>query len=372
MKNKFINYLFVVWLLLPLGVLAATVDQDVTLVLPGDSSQYTVSSGGSFDTLTINTSNFVITMSAGQTLRINSADRKDLFNTLNAVVACTASYSEINLAPSSGSTVTVTPTGTCGTGSGSGSSSGGGGGGGGGSSPAPAPTPMPAPAPAPSPAPVPAPAPTPSPVPVPAPASIPAPAPLPIPAPVLSPIPAPTLIPAVVIASTLAVGSRGNDVLKLQAYLAADKSIYPEGLITGFFGGATEAAVKRFQARHGLPQVGQVGPATRKILAETSGSKPSVAPTPAPSSVVSGKKFEFKNILSLGMKNDDVFNLQTFLAGFSDIYPEGTKSGYFGNLTRKAVERFQEKYGIASVGDSGYGLVGPKTRAKLNELQTGN
>ena len=32
------------------------------------------------------------------------------------------------------------------------------------------------------------------------------------------------------------------------------------------------------------------------------------------------------------------------------------------------MERFQEKHGIAKLGDSGYGYVGPKTRAKLNEL----
>lgn len=40
----------------------------------------------------------------------------------------------------------------------------------------------------------------------------------------------------------------------------------------------------------------------------------------------------------------------------------------FGGLTLKAIKKFQEKWGIAKNGDTGYGVVGPKTRAKLNEV----
>ena len=50
------------------------------------------------------------------------------------------------------------------------------------------------------------------------------------------------------------------------------------------------------------------------------------------------------------------------------LYPEGIVSGYFGVLTERAVGRFQKRYGIARPGESGYGQVGPKTRAKLNGL----
>ena len=67
-------------------------------------------------------------------------------------------------------------------------------------------------------------------------------------------------------------------------------------------------------------------------------------------------------------RNKDVTTLQEFLAQYPDIYPEGITSGYFGVATRKAVERFQEKYGIALPGDLGYGIVGPATRAKINSL----
>jgi hypothetical protein len=61
----------------------------------------------------------------------------------------------------------------------------------------------------------------------------------------------------------LQVGSRGSDVSALQLFLAEDPSIYPQAMMTGYFGSLTRAAVVRFQARYGIPQVGRVGPQTR-------------------------------------------------------------------------------------------------------------
>lgn len=74
--------------------------------------------------------------------------------------------------------------------------------------------------------------------------------------------------------------------------------------------------------------------------------------------------------ISVGAKGVEVKILQQFLSSQGiDIYPEGTVSGYFGPLTKAAVGRFQIKYGIVKdANDSGYGLVGPKTRAKINSL----
>ena len=65
---------------------------------------------------------------------------------------------------------------------------------------------------------------------------------------------------------SLSLGSRGEAVEALQALLAANPDIYPEGLITGYFGKATERALKRLQKEHGLEQVGIVGPKTRRLL----------------------------------------------------------------------------------------------------------
>lgn len=65
----------------------------------------------------------------------------------------------------------------------------------------------------------------------------------------------------------------------------------------------------------------------------------------------------------------DVSHLQEFLKKDSSIYPEGIISGYFGPATFRAVARFQKKHKLANENDPFLGTIGPKTRAKLNELQ---
>ena len=76
-------------------------------------------------------------------------------------------------------------------------------------------------------------------------------------------------------------------------------------------------------------------------------------------------KAELKLTRSLrkGDSNDEVKQLQEFLKQFPDIYPEGIASGFFGELTERAVKKFQEKHGIESIG-----IVGPKTIQKLSEF----
>lgn len=62
---------------------------------------------------------------------------------------------------------------------------------------------------------------------------------------------------------TLAFGSIGDDVKALQAVLAADAEVYPEGLITGYFGNLTRNALYRFQAKNSLAVTGIVDEPTR-------------------------------------------------------------------------------------------------------------
>jgi len=64
----------------------------------------------------------------------------------------------------------------------------------------------------------------------------------------------------------LQVGMSGSDVSVLQTFLAQDVTLYPQGLVTGYFGFLTKAAVSNFQSRNGLPPVGRVGPATLPVL----------------------------------------------------------------------------------------------------------
>jgi peptidoglycan hydrolase-like protein with peptidoglycan-binding domain len=73
--------------------------------------------------------------------------------------------------------------------------------------------------------------------------------------------------------------------------------------------------------------------------------------------------------LDLGDRGSEVTELQTYLATNASIYPEGLVTGYFGQLTKAAVERFQTTQGIVSQGTpatTGYGRVGPLTQAAIN------
>lgn len=70
-------------------------------------------------------------------------------------------------------------------------------------------------------------------------------------------------------------GSSGDDVLRLQAFLAKDSSIYPEAQLTGYYGALTEAAVKRWQTKYNIVSSGTaettgfgvVGPRTAAAIA---------------------------------------------------------------------------------------------------------
>ncbi len=334
----------------PLAALAANevaVPEDITLILPSDSTEYALKAGSSFDSLTIQSSSFDFVFSSGGIIRITSANKKKLTNTLNRTYSCEANQSSLNMTHLStdaeGVTVTITPSGTC-TSADSGSSSTGSGGiisGGGGAS-APSIPPQ-----------------TPS-------------APPPTPAPATTP----TGLATALFARDLAMGTKNNDVSRLQAFLASEKELYPEGLITGYYGSLTRAAVIRFQAKYGIAQVGRVGPETRAKLEEVFGKATPAAPEVAQASPAAVSVSPvFNSSLSLGARNDDVKRLQQLLnsdpemrVAASGVGSPGEETTYFGALTERAVQKFQEKYGVAKAGEAGYGHLGPKTRAKLEEV----
>lgn len=76
----------------------------------------------------------------------------------------------------------------------------------------------------------------------------------------------PALAYADILNRELQLGMSGSDVSSLQAFLALDNTIYPQGLVTGYFGSLTKSAVSNFQVRNGIPGVGRVGPATLPVL----------------------------------------------------------------------------------------------------------
>ena len=56
--------------------------------------------------------------------------------------------------------------------------------------------------------------------------------------------------------------------------LSSDKTIYPERLVTGYYGQLTVQAVKRFQAKHNLETTGLVNTKTKDKLNEIYGKAP--------------------------------------------------------------------------------------------------
>jgi len=63
-------------------------------------------------------------------------------------------------------------------------------------------------------------------------------------------------------------GMTGEQVKLLQTILAGDKTIYPEGTVSGYYGRLTKEAVKRFQKEHGIEGTGYVGPKTMRKINE--------------------------------------------------------------------------------------------------------
>lgn len=64
----------------------------------------------------------------------------------------------------------------------------------------------------------------------------------------------------------LHTGVSGTDVGSLQSYLAKDSTIYPQGLVTNYFGLLTKKAVAIFQGRNGLTADGYIGRASLPVF----------------------------------------------------------------------------------------------------------
>ena len=84
---------------------------------------------------------------------------------------------------------------------------------------------------------------------------------------------------SVTFTQTMDIGSRGTHVSALQSFLATRTAHYPEGLVTGYFGNLTAAAIMRFQCAEEIvcsgtaatTGYGRVGPKTLLQLNLVSG-----------------------------------------------------------------------------------------------------
>ena len=66
--------------------------------------------------------------------------------------------------------------------------------------------------------------------------------------------------------NAISIGQRSDEVKDIQEVLKTDKTVYPEGLVTGYFGQATQRAVTKIQAKCGLPQTGVIDENTTKCI----------------------------------------------------------------------------------------------------------
>ena len=90
------------------------------------------------------------------------------------------------------------------------------------------------------------------------------------------------------IVPTLGPGASGAGVSQLQTFLASNPAWYPQGLITGYYGSLTTAAVQAFQSAQGIVSsgspsttgYGQVGPRTAAAIQAQCGSGGSGASGP--------------------------------------------------------------------------------------------
>lgn len=93
---------------------------------------------------------------------------------------------------------------------------------------------------------------------------------------VVAPFTAISVSPALIPARILSPGMQSNEVQRLQQLLAQDRSLYPEGQVTGYYGKLTQRAVERFQKKYGIvssgtPETtgyGKLGPRTLAKMKE--------------------------------------------------------------------------------------------------------
>lgn len=179
----------------------------------------------------------------------------------------------------------------------------------------------------------------------------------------------------------LTLNSAGRDVMCLQSLLNQDPDT--KVAVSGYgspgdeivlFNAATQSAVKKYQQKNGINPTGVAGPLTRVKLDEAVSSlKPSAPVVPPAPAATDCSKIVFSKSLYKGMSDGDVKCLQVVLnkdsatqVASSGNGSSGKETFYFGLLTKLAVIKFQQKYGISAIG-----AVGPKTRTKLNELASG-
>ena len=181
---------------------------------------------------------------------------------------------------------------------------------------------------------------------------------------------------------------KGDDVRELQKFLNSNG--YPiaisgdgsKGKETTYFGPATKQALIKFQNFYSAFVLkpsglvvgnGYFGKATRAKVNELNKKNSTIVCVPVATKITSpvtvSKSIVFSRDLTVGSRGEDVRNLQKLLNSNDFIITPsgdgspGRESDYFGNLTQKALVRFQ----IANNISPAIGYFGPKTRAIISK-----
>lgn len=163
--------------------------------------------------------------------------------------------------------------------------------------------------------------------------------------------------------SPVSLGSRGEDVRRLQAELGRVNQRYPAvpaPEVDGRFGADTEKSVLALQQILGLRADGIVGRETWNAILQALRE-----PNPAPSSPAPSGSYPGIPLME-GSFGDSVLSLQRHLNQIGDHYqsiPRLAEDGKFGANTRRVVILFQRIFGLIPDG-----TVGPKTWGKMMEV----
>ncbi|MGO4890242.1 peptidoglycan-binding protein [Anaerobacillus sp. MEB173] len=169
---------------------------------------------------------------------------------------------------------------------------------------------------------------------------------------------------------TLRLGMDHPEVKELQEALRK-KGYFTHHTSTGYFGEITRQALMKFQRDHKIQQTGVAGPLTLAALLgtsdkqvsvnETTQAAPKSAPSPAPSQAAA--PVQLTQLLRVGSSGQAVTELQNQLRAAGVFNQEAT--GYFGEVTKKAVEQFQNNNNLTVDG-----IVGPQTWSRLSGVKS--
>ena len=170
----------------------------------------------------------------------------------------------------------------------------------------------------------------------------------------------------------LSLGDVGDNVRVMQYYLAVIATYYdtiPTIEVNGIFDDATESAVRAFQQQFGLTVDGLVGRLTWQAMEDTYES------IRTSTDLIEGGIILFPGrVLQAGFQGEDVATIQEYLAYIATIYPTipaPSVTGVYGLETVRAVEAFQQEFGLEP-----NGIVGVTTwdaiASLYSDLRTGN